>query len=134
MNYVGFGWGDKGFYLNTPNWSDLKFTTALDAILPYFGGSAMHVTLYQNELIANDRIKKIVLTEEQYLILCDYILKSFTKKEDDNFILLGGYHYNAINDNFYEAEGSYDLFHQNFSCFCSASCVQDQIIQPFVHT
>ncbi len=108
--WTAFGWGDKGFYLNTPNWSDLKFTTALNAILPYFGESAMHVTLYENELKENERIKKIILTEEQYLILCDYILRSFTQTENEHFILLEGYHYTNINDNFYEAEGSYDLF------------------------
>ena len=70
----------------------------------------MHVTIYENELKENEKIKKIILTEEQYLILCDYILKSFTQKQDESFILLEGYHYNSINDNFYEAEGSYDLF------------------------
>src|SRR5437868_2013363 len=24
---IAFGWGDKGFYLETPTWSDLKFST-----------------------------------------------------------------------------------------------------------
>src|SRR6478735_3529358 len=42
-NYISFGWGDKGFYLNTPNWSDLKISTAFKAA---FGLSetAMHVS------------------------------------------------------------------------------------------
>jgi hypothetical protein len=25
MNYIGLGWGDKGFYLETPTWAELKF-------------------------------------------------------------------------------------------------------------
>ena len=108
--YTSFGWGDKGFYLNTPNWSDLKVSTALDAMLPYAGGSAMHVSIYEKELKENEKTKKIILTEEQYLILCSYILKTFSKSEADQFILIEGYHYNGATDNFYEAIGSYHLF------------------------
>ena len=29
--YLSFGWGDKGFYLDTPTWADLKFSTAFIA-------------------------------------------------------------------------------------------------------
>ena len=32
-NWVGIGWGDKGFYLNTPEWKDLTAKTALVAAL-----------------------------------------------------------------------------------------------------
>lgn len=31
MNFIAFGWGDKGFYLDTPEWSDLKASTACKA-------------------------------------------------------------------------------------------------------
>lgn len=27
--YIAMGWGDKGFYLETPNWSDLKLLLRL---------------------------------------------------------------------------------------------------------
>lgn len=30
--YVSFGWGDKGFYLETKTWADLKFSTAFNAL------------------------------------------------------------------------------------------------------
>jgi len=30
-DWLAFGWGDKGFYLNTPTWADLKFSTAVKA-------------------------------------------------------------------------------------------------------
>jgi uncharacterized protein (TIGR02117 family) len=107
--WTAFGWGDKGFYLNTPNWSDLKVSTALDALLPT-GSSAMHVTLYGNTLQENKRTKKIILTDEQYLILCDYVFNSFQRNEQEHFILIDCCHYKGLNDNFYEAEGSYHLF------------------------
>ena len=30
--FVAFGWGDKGFYLETPTWSDLKASTTFNAL------------------------------------------------------------------------------------------------------
>ena len=31
-NYISFGLGDKGFYLNTPEWSDLTLKTTINAL------------------------------------------------------------------------------------------------------
>lgn len=31
--YIAMGWGDKGFYLETPEWSDLKASVAFKAAL-----------------------------------------------------------------------------------------------------
>lgn len=110
-SWTALGWGDKGFYLNTPEWADLKASTALDAIIPFVGGSAMHVTHYEQEPKENNYTKKIIVTEAQYLVLCDYIYHSFTKDQQENFILIPGHHYSGRNDNFYEAGGDYNLFH-----------------------
>lgn len=107
--WTAFGWGDKGFYLDTPNWSDLKISTAINAMFPP-SPTAMHVTLYENSIKENKLTKKIILTEEQYLILCQYIFNSFQKDENEKFILLKNHHYNGVNDNFYEAKGDYHLF------------------------
>ncbi|HVD98738.1 MAG TPA: TIGR02117 family protein [Cytophagaceae bacterium] len=107
--WTAFGWGDKGFYLHTPEWADLKFSTAMDAVLPTVGESAMHITIYENAPVENTRTKKIILTDEQYLVLCDYIYQSFVKNEEEDFILISGYHYSSVNDNFYEAEGDYNF-------------------------
>ena len=43
--YLAVGWGDKGFYLDTPEWKDLKFSTAFKAAF-WLGESAMHTTFY----------------------------------------------------------------------------------------
>src|SRR5688572_19403271 len=32
VRYVSFGWGDKGFYLRTKTWGDLKFSIAFNAL------------------------------------------------------------------------------------------------------
>jgi hypothetical protein len=31
FSYVSFGWGDKGFYLDTPSWAELQPSTAFVA-------------------------------------------------------------------------------------------------------
>ena len=31
FKYISIGWGDQGFFLNTPQWSDLTFSTAFNA-------------------------------------------------------------------------------------------------------
>ena len=30
-HYIAIGWGDKGFYIDTPTWADLKASTAFKA-------------------------------------------------------------------------------------------------------
>ncbi|WP_392419790.1 DUF2459 domain-containing protein [Capnocytophaga canis] len=54
--YVGIGWGDKGFYLETPTWADLKISTALKAAF-WLSESAMHCTFY-DKIIENEDCKK----------------------------------------------------------------------------
>ena len=58
--FVALGWGDKGFYLETPTWADLKTSTALKAASG-LSSSAMHVTFYKN---LNLSFKKENLTTE----------------------------------------------------------------------
>ena len=43
LRYIAIGWGDKGFYLDTPTWADLKFSTAFKAAF-WLGNSAIHTT------------------------------------------------------------------------------------------
>ena len=56
MNYLSFGWGDKGFYLETPTWADLKASTAFNAAFG-LGESAMHATFYKKMAEGKDCVK-----------------------------------------------------------------------------
>ena len=47
FNYVGIGWGDKGFYLDTPTWAELKPSTAFKAAF-WLSESAIHCTFYKD--------------------------------------------------------------------------------------
>lgn len=106
FRYVAFGWGDKGFYLETPTWADLKFKTAFNALF-FLSSAAMHVTFYQ-DLVEGKDCKKILISKDSYKIMGDHIMKSF--RLDNNLpILIRGASYSS-NDSFYEANGTYNLF------------------------
>lgn len=108
VNFVAFGWGDKGFYLETPNWADLKFSTAFKAISA-ISTSAMHVTNYRS-LKETKTCKKLKISKDNYEKLVRYVITSFYKSEDGNFLCIRNHNYSR-NDCFYEAKGSYSLFY-----------------------
>lgn len=107
-NYIAFGWGDKGFYLDTPEWSDLKASTAFKAISG-LGSSAMHTTFYRKIKEGND-CRKLLLTQAEYQQLTAYIAGSFKRNSDGKLQWITGYSYGK-NDAFYEAKGVYNLFY-----------------------
>ncbi len=107
--YVAFGWGDKGFYLNTPTWADLKFSTAFNAA---FGLStaAIHTTFYRN-LQESEHCVKIVISREQYRRMVAFIVQSFKRDNQQQIMHIATNANYGSNDAFYEASGSYSLFH-----------------------
>jgi len=105
-SHIGFGWGDQGFYLQTPEWKDLTFNTAMKAVL-IPSSSAMHVTLWDRPG-EHRMIKRIVITENQYNTLTSYIRNSFeTGKSDKPVMISKGY---GQYDLFYDGEASFHLF------------------------
>lgn len=106
-SYIGFGWGDKGFYLETPTWDDLKFSTAFKAVFA-LSETAMHITYLKEPNTADGDCVELHITEAQYRILIDYIESSFEKNE--NGIMLINHEGYGAHDRFYEAIGSYSLF------------------------
>ncbi len=108
VNYLAFGWGDKGFYLNTPEWSDLKFSTAFNAAFG-LSTSAMHTTFYKI-MKEGEACKKIKISAEEYQKLVTYISDSFFRDTYKNVQWISGNSY-GNRDAFYEANGSYNLFY-----------------------
>ena len=107
FNYIAMGWGDKGFYLETPNWSDLKCSVAFKATFG-LGSTAIHTTYY-NKIIENKFCKKIIISNKQYKRLVNYIVNSFQKNIDGTFIFIDTESTYGNTDAFYEANGSYSL-------------------------
>ncbi|WP_139419528.1 TIGR02117 family protein [Chryseobacterium mulctrae] len=106
-NYVGIGWGDKGFYLDTPTWADLKFSTAVKAAF-WMSESAMHTSFYHTMTEASD-CKKIMISKKQYTELEKFIDTKFDRDANGNYILIPTKAVYSDNDAFYDAKGSYSF-------------------------
>ena len=109
--YISIGWGDKGFYLDTPEWKDLKFSTAFNAAF-WLGDSAMHTTFYDKMTLGED-CKKVNMSMEEYQKLITYIKNSFDLDQQNKVELIKTDAVYGNSDSFYEAKGSYSLF---FTC------------------
>jgi uncharacterized protein (TIGR02117 family) len=102
---VAFGWGDRNFYLKTPEWSDLTFTVAFKALF-LKSNTAMHVTLYPRKI---NSWKQLPLCDEQLMALIDYINNSFAEDENGKLVKMDFEGYHQF-DSFFEAKGSFSLF------------------------
>lgn len=105
--YVGIGWGDKGFYLDTPTWADLKFSTAFKAAF-WLSESAMHCTYYR-EMKEGADCKKIMISRNQYQQLVQFVESKFDQDQNGKFILIPTNAVYGENDAFYDARGTYSF-------------------------
>lgn len=108
MTYIAFGWGDKGFYLDTPEWSDLKASTAAKAAF-YLGTSAMHTKFY-NTVKEDAECVKVTISKKDYQDMVKYIEDSFRLDDKNNVQWIPNQSYGQY-DAFYEGKGKYSLFY-----------------------
>lgn len=106
-SYVSFGWGDLLFYQNTPEWKDLTFKTAFQALF-LKTPSALHTRFHEGKP-KNERIKTLMIDSSQYRLLSEYISKTFMYDDEGNSQPVEGLHYSR-RDVFYKARGSLNLF------------------------
>ncbi|WII92219.1 TIGR02117 family protein [Kingella negevensis] len=106
--YVAIGWGDRGFYLETPTWADLKASTSFKAISG-LNQTSMHVTFYAHEPLEEPkRSLKIIVSPEEYQRLAQQISQSFATKQGKTQPITGAHYHET--DAFYEANGRYSAF------------------------
>jgi len=100
--YYAIGWGDKGFYLDTPTWAELKASTAMTAML-IKSPTAMHVTQFSK---VQPHWVPIAVCAEQITILNEHITSTFETNAAGHPIEIidAGY---TPDDRFYEAHGNY---------------------------
>ncbi len=105
FQWVAMGWGDRRFYLETPTFADLKASTAIAAVSGV-GSTALHATWLYRGPYSGENARSFVLTEAQYVALCDYVRASFAldSAQRPRRIEHPGY---STSDHFYEAVGSY---------------------------
>ena len=112
FEYIAVGWGDKGFFLDTPTWAELKTSTALNAVfLP--SPCAMHVEYKDKKPVVSDVVKSAWISSDNYLSLIDYVKSSFLLKDKrPDFIPESSY---WGTDQFFEAKGNYHMLN---TCNC----------------
>jgi uncharacterized protein (TIGR02117 family) len=111
LSYLALGWGDKGFYLDTPTWADLKASTAFKAA---FGLSttAIHATYY-DQMPESESCKKMKISKEQYQKLITYVLETLDRNADGGLQNIQTKSFYNKTDAFYEANGAYSML---FTC------------------
>lgn len=104
--HIAIGWGDKGFFLETPTWNDFKVSTAVNALfLP--SGTCIHASFTKPEYYGDTA--SVTISEEQYRLLVDFIKQTIKRDESGNLIQIEGYSYGST-DAFFEANGTYHIF------------------------
>ena len=107
--FVAVGWGDKSFYMEIPEWSDLTLGIALRAAFG-ISTSALHVTYYK-QMIENRDCIKVLISGNQYKRLVEYIQDSRQVDECGNSLYIETDAQYGLHDSFYEAKRRYSFFY-----------------------
>lgn len=108
MQFIGFGWGDKGFYLDTPTWAELKPSTAVKAMF-WLSTTAMHTTFHHRPAEGPD-CARLRLSPAEYARLIAFIKNSFQLDARGLPRRIQGHSYGE-HDAFYDAKRTYNLFY-----------------------
>ena len=104
--YIAIGWGDKGFYLDTPTWAELKISTAINAGF-LLSETVMHVTHYA---ALSDKWYPILICPTGLDDMKKFIFDSFSRNAEGKIQKIDGEGYTS-QDFFYKAVGSYTCFY-----------------------
>lgn len=102
--FVAIGWGDEGFYFDTPTWADLSLPVALKA-LSGTGPSVIHVE-YMPAPAAAPNLRRLVLSPAAYARLVGHVEAAFARDARGERIAYPGRGYTA-RDTFYAARGHF---------------------------
>ena len=105
--YVAIGWGNRGFYVDTPRWADAKLSTALGAVFP--SGTVLHVE-YLGDVSAGPYFRELHISREQYQQLASFIRDSVGETDEEGQAVLATKSSYNHYDRFYVASGSYHAF------------------------
>ncbi len=111
FNYLGLGWGDRGFFLDMPTWDDLTLRLAFNAAF-WLNRTAMHAT-YHNTPEEGGSCRRIIISRDQYARMVKYIDSWFARDAAGHYINIPTDANYGPTDAFYEARGHYNLF---FTC------------------
>lgn len=106
LRWIALGWGDRGFYVHTRTWRDLRPATAAVALLG-LGSGAMHVEYLAEPL--RYRVQRIDVNDQQYRALVAAVQAGFRRDAagTPRRIDAPGY---FDTDAFFEGSGRYTLW------------------------
>jgi uncharacterized protein (TIGR02117 family) len=104
--WLAFGWGDRGFYLNTPTWAELRARTAWVALTGQ-GPAAMHVELVDRP--ERFRVVRLDLSPAEYTRLVAFIENDLVRDAKGAPLLIDHPGF-GVADRFFEANGRYSLW------------------------
>ena len=101
--HVAVGWGDAGFYIETPTWNDLKFSTAANALL-WPSESCLHAYVIKDEHI-RPHAQSIRISADQYQQLVEFIQSTFERDASGSTVTIDVAY--GRTDAFFESTGRY---------------------------
>jgi uncharacterized protein (TIGR02117 family) len=96
--WLAFGWGDRGFYIDTPTWRQARLSTIVTA-LTGSGTTVVHVD-HLDPFVADENWRPLRLRPAEYRRLASFIAATFAEERQ----VTPGY---TPRDVFYPARGSY---------------------------
>lgn len=106
--WISFGQGERNFYINTPTWSDLKFSTAVRAMF-WPTKTAMHVKFLYAGPIESDSVRRVMVGTDQFKAFTEYLRASFEVNAKGRVIPIEGHHFTDRNDAFFEGTHTYHM-------------------------
>lgn len=107
--YLGFGWGERAWYINPPTQLDRKLFDGIRVLL-FPNRSTIQVQRYYS-LPQHEKIKCMGVSRTNYLNLVEFIKESFQKDACGNTMLVADRpEWNAT---FYEAHGTYSILNNS---------------------
>lgn len=105
-HYLKFGWGDRDFYMNTPNWSEVKISNVLRALFMPGNPTAMYVQGFSSFPQEKDvEVTCIGVSRKEYLQLASFIQNSFQRNPQGRPVRIQDG--SEASSGFYEATGHY---------------------------
>ena len=105
VRWIIIGWGGRSFYLETPNWSDLKPLPVLRALT--LDRSVMHVTLGGDIDPSGPGVRTLLLNNVSFDALLKASLERFSTNGEHRPIEIENAAYSQF-DRFYEAAGFFN--------------------------
>lgn len=105
--YVAFGWGDRGFYLDVPTWSDLTVGAGLRAMTGQ-GPAAMHIT-YMPTPTVSEHVRAFRVTATEYEAIAAHVQSSLALSGDGSVKQIHS-PWQEEHDGLFEAHSAYSPF------------------------